>query len=212
MPLPFHRPADAVDFEALLGDCAQVRLLTVAPDGLPVCGLFHFLAGRAGVEFHMLRDNPQLADLRVRGGVIEADDYLAPVPSHWVERHDGTHFTSYFRMAQAGGEFAFAEAPAALASHFNRFLRKYQPEGGYDPYPEDGSAAARLRDYVLVSLTVSRLTTRWQLGQNHPPELRRKLVDKLRTRGRGGDPRCADEILRWLMTHPEVDGDPLKYE
>ena len=212
MPLPFHRPATGAEFEQLLADCAQVRLLTVADDGLPVCGLFHFLAGRDGLEFHLLRENPQLAQLRARGGVIEADDFLSPIPSHWVERHDGAHFASYYRMAQAAGDFAFDETPAALANHFNRFLRKYQPEGGYDPYPEGAAADASLGDYVKVTLTVTRLTTRWQLGQNHPPELRRKLVDKLRTRGRGADPRCADEILRWLMTHPEEDVDPLKYE
>ncbi len=212
MPLPFHRPADSADFYALLADCPLIRLLTVGDEGLPMCGLFHFLAGGDGIEFHILRGNPQLAHLRARGGVIEADDYLSPVPSHWVERHDGTHFTSYYRMAQAGGDFAFDEDGAALAVHFNRFLRKYQPEGGYDPYPEDDTAAERLPDYVLIRLTVNRLATRWQLGQNHPPELRRKLVDKLRTRGRGGDPRCADEILRWMMNHPEEDVDPLKYE
>lgn len=212
MSLPFHRPAAAADFFALLADCTLVRLLTVGDNGLPVCGLFHFLAGRDGIAFHILRTNPQLAHLRARGGVIEADDFLAPVPSHWVERHDGTNFTSYYRMAQADGEFTMDESPAALAIHFNRFLRKYQPEGGYDPFPEDDAAAELLREYVLVTLALSRLTTRWQLGQNHPPELRRKLVDKLRTRGRGGDPRCADEILRWLMTHPEEDVDPLKYE
>lgn len=212
MPLPFYRPADSADFYALLADCPLIRLLTVSDEGLPVCGLFHFLADCDGIEFHILRGNPQLAHLRARSGVIEADDYLSPVPSHWVERHDGTHFTSYYRMAQAGGDFAFDEDGAALAAHFNRFLRKYQPEGGYDPYPEDDTAAERLPDYVLIRLTVNRLATRWQLGQNHPPELRRKLVDKLRTRGRGGDPRCADEILRWMMNHPEEDVDPLKYE
>ncbi len=208
MPLLFHRPADAAEVDRLLTSAPALRLLTVGDDGAPTIGFFHFIGDRSALEFHIRKENPQLAHLRARPAALEADEYLTPIPSHWVDRFDGSAFAGYYRMAILHGEAEILETPEAVADHFARFLKKHQPEGAYE-LPRSATAGGA---HAVVRFTVRKLDARWQLGQHHPPELRRKLVDKLRTRGRAGDARAADEILGWLMAHPEGDGDPLKYE
>lgn len=207
--LPFDRPLDPAELRRLLDDCPVGRLLTVGPDGAPACGLHPFRLTATAVELHLLKENPQLAHLAAGSpAVFEADEFLAPIPSHWVDRHDGTAFALYYRVARVSGPVAIVDDPMALAEHFLACLERYQPEGGYDrPPPAPGLAR-----YALVRIDLARLSGRWQLGQHHPPELRRKLIDRLRTRGRQGDHKAADELLRWLMAHTEEDVDPLKYE
>jgi predicted FMN-binding regulatory protein PaiB len=210
---PFQRPIEAEELRRLLDECGHGRLITVDERGAPACGLFHFLAGPGWIEFHIRRDNPQQLHLGAgRGAVFEADDYLSPIPSHWLERHDGAAFTALYRLAVVSGRFSLDEDRAALAAHFTAFLRKYQPEGSYEPFSAEAAAGDSLSRFLLARLEIESVRGRWQLAQTRPPELRRKLADKLRTRGRGGDPRAADELLRWLMLHPEEDVDPLKYE
>jgi predicted FMN-binding regulatory protein PaiB len=211
--LPFQRPIEAEELRRLLADCGHGRLITVDAQGAPACGLFHFLAAPGRIEFHIRRDNPQ--QLHLRAGcraIFEADDYLSPIPSHWLDRHDGALFTAFYRLAVISGRFELEDDRAALADHFTEFLKKYQPEGSYEPFAPDATPDDSLSRFLLVRLEIEAVRGRWQLAQTHPPELRRKLADKLRTRGRGGDPKAADELLRWLMLHPEEDVDPLKYE
>ena len=213
MPIPFQRPIEAEELRRLLDDAGHGRLITVDGQGGPACGLFHFHAGPGWIEFHIRKDNPQ--QLHLREGckaVFEVDDYLAPIPSHWLDRHDGSAFTALYRLAVISGRFSLDEDRARLSAHFKSFLEKYQPEGSYEPFGGETAAGGGMSRFLLARLEIEAVRGRWQLLQNRPPELRRKLADKLRTRGRGLDPKAADELLRWLMLHPEEDVDPLKYE
>ena len=211
--LPFQRPIEAEELRRLLADCGHGRLITVDEQGAPACGLFHFLSGPGWIEFHIRRDNPQQLHLRAGGqALFEVDDYLSPIPSHWLDRHDGAAFTALYRLAVISGRITLEDDRAALAAHFNGFLRKYQPEGSYEPFAREAPGGDSLSRFLRGRLEIESVRGRWQLAQTHPPELRRKLADKLRTRGRGNDPKAADEMLRWLMLHPEADEDPLKYE
>lgn len=209
MPQLLQRPGELAALNDLLAASPVVRLLTVNPDGVPAAGMVHFTGDASLVEFHLRRDHPQLPHLAARPMALEADEYFTAVPSHWVDRFDGAALAPYYRLAVLHGESERVEAAETLAEHFTRFMAKYQPEGAYEPFSAGGGA---LQGFVLVRFKVNRVDFSWRLGQHHPPELRRKLIDKLRTRGRLGDQRAADEILQWLMTHPEGDLDPLKYE
>jgi len=53
-----------------------------------------------------------------------------------------------------------------------------------------------------VSLAVTRRRTKFKLGQNRPPETRRRVIDELRKRGRPSDQRAADALEWTLRPHP----------
>jgi predicted FMN-binding regulatory protein PaiB len=71
-------------------------------------------------------------------------------------------------------------------------MRRYQPEGGFRAIdPGDPLYRGALRQLVAVRLAVERVKVKFKLGQNRPPETRRKIVEFLRERGRPNDVRAA---------------------
>jgi predicted FMN-binding regulatory protein PaiB len=55
-----------------------------------------------------------------------------------------------------------------------------------------------------VRLDVERTRVKFKLGQNRPPQARRRIIAELRQRGRPADGRAAD-ALEWTLTTAPPD-------
>ena len=172
------------------------RLVTVGGDGTPHLGLYPFVRDAGAFELHMVREDEVAEDLRVRPAcVFEVDEPLGVIPSYWVHAEYGGSATAYHRTVIFECRGTVADDPAAVAAQQARLMRRYQPEGGFRAIdPEDPLYRGALRQLAAVRLTVERVKVKFKLGQNRPPETRRKIVEFLRERGRPNDVRAAEAL------------------
>jgi uncharacterized protein len=169
------------------------RLITVGADGTPHVGLYPFVRDDKIVDLHVVREDEVAVDLRARPRcVFEVDDPLGVIPSYWVHAEYGGSATAYHRTVIFECSATVVDDPAAVAAQQQRLMSRYQPEGGFRAIdPDDPLYRGALRQLAAVRLTVERVRTKFKLGQNRPPETRRKVVQFLRERGRPNDARAA---------------------
>ena len=172
------------------------RLITVGADGIPHVGLYPFVRRDTTVDLHVVRDDEVAADLRARPRcVFELDEPLGVIQSYWVHAEYGGSATAYHRTVIFECTGRVVDDPAAVAEQQRRLMARYQPEGGFRPIdPDDPLYRGALRQLAAVRLTVERVRIKFKLGQNRPPETRRKVIQFLRERGRPNDARAAEAL------------------
>jgi len=172
------------------------RLITVGADGTPHVGLYPFVRCDTTVDLHVVRDDEVAVDLRARPRcVFELDEPLGVIPSYWVHAEYGGSATAYHRTVIFECTATVIEDPAAVAAQQQRLMARYQPEGGFRAIdPDDPLYRGALRQLAAVRLTVERVRIKFKLGQNRPPETRRKIIEFLRERGRPSDARAAEAL------------------
>ena len=172
------------------------RLISVGADGTPHVGLYPFVRGERTIDLHLVREDEVAVDLRARPRcVFEVDEPLGVIPSYWVHAEYGGSATAYHRTVIFECSAIVMDDPALVAAQQQRLMARYQPEGGFRAIdPDDPLYRGALRQLAAVRLAVERVRTKFKLGQNRPPETRRKVVQFLRERGRPSDARAADAL------------------
>ncbi len=162
-------------------------LLTVKEVGVNI-GIFnHHLKGDK-LYLHLQKDDEQLVDLgknpRCQFVIYE---FLAVIPSHWVEARYGGAATSYYRYLEFDCEAKILEIDAFVKA-LRGMLEHYQPEGKYDPIEKDSKLyKGSIAQIVGLELTSIATRSKWKLGQNRPTETRLKVARHLFERGLPGD-------------------------
>jgi predicted FMN-binding regulatory protein PaiB len=181
------------------------RLVTLGDDGTPHLGLYPFVYDGATVDLHLVRADEQVQDLKARPRcLLEVDEVLGVIPSYWVHPRYAGSATAYHRTVMFECEARVVEDPEAVAAQQRRLLARYQPEGGYAPLdPADPLYRGALGQLAAVRLGITRCRAKFKLGQNRPPEARRRIIAELRKRGRPNDQRTAD-ALEWTIEVQKV--------
>jgi len=176
------------------------RLVTVGEDGTPHVGLYPFVGDAEVVDLHLVREDELVADLQARPRcVFEVDEVLGVIPSYWVSAEYGGAATAYHRTVIFECRATVVADPTAVAEQQVRLLARYQPEGGFRALrADDPLYQAALERLAAVRLRVERTRVKFKLGQNRPPQARRRIIDELRRRGRPADARAAD-ALAWTL-------------
>lgn len=176
------------------------RLITVGEGGMPHVGLYPFVYDGAAVDLHLVREDELAVDLAAHPQcVFEVDEVLGVIPSYWVSAEYGGSATAYHRTVIFECQGTVVADPAAVVDQQVRMLARYQPEGGFRPLdPTDPLYRGALERLAAVRLRVLRTRVKFKLGQNRPPQSRRRIIDELRKRGRPADGRAAD-ALEWTL-------------
>ena len=178
------------------------RLITVGEGGMPHVGLYPFVSDGLSVDLHLVREDELALDLAVRPRCLfEVDEVLGVIPSYWVSSEYGGSATAYHRTVIFECHGTVVADPTAVVDQQARMLARYQPEGGFRPLnAADPLYRGALEKLAAVRLHVQRTRVKFKLGQNRPPESRRRIIDELRKRGRPADGRAAD-ALEWTLRH-----------
>jgi predicted FMN-binding regulatory protein PaiB len=175
----------AEEARSFAAESLGARLVTVQDDGMPAVGTYPFLATPDGFEIHLPSGDEQLEHLRARPrAALAFGDVLTFVPSWWEDERSALGADLYHRSVVFEVQAELVREPGPLHDHLARLLAHYQPEGRYEPptpgHPLYTAPAARL---TLARLTTLRVRTKYKLGQNRPPEVRRDIAARLRERG-----------------------------
>ena len=192
----YYADIPGTEVEAFVDAQELGRVITVGADGMPHVGLYPFVRTARTVDLHMVRQDEIAVDLRARPRcVFEVDEPLGVIPSYWVHAEYGGSATAYHRTVIFECTASVVDDPTAVAAQQQRLMARYQPEGGFRSIdPDDALYRGALAQLAAVQLTIERVRTKFKLGQNRPPETRRKVVQFLRERGRPNDARAAEAL------------------
>lgn len=204
----YYADVPDAEIDRFVGSQELVRLVTVGVDGTPHLGLYPFVYDGGTFDLHLVRADEQVQDLkRNPRGLLEVDEVLGVIPSYWVHAEYAGSATAYHRTVIFECTASVREDPTAVAAQQRRLLARYQPEGGFRPLdPGDPLYRGAMAQLAAVSLAVTRRRAKFKLGQNRPPETRRRVIDELRKRGRPSDQRAAD-ALEWTLDHTPRDAN-----
>jgi uncharacterized protein len=191
-------PSETVD--GFVDSMEMGRLVTVSPEGLPHIGLYPFVYLSAAIELHVNRRDEQYVDLKARSRCLfEVDDVLGVIPSYWIHPENAVMATAYHRTVVFECDAVVSEDPALLGEQQTRLLARYQPQGGFRAVGGSESLyRGAIASIVAIRLTVRERRVKWKLGQNRPAEVRAKVAEELRKRGRPNDARAA-AALQWTI-------------
>ena len=191
-------PADEID--RFVRSQELGRLVTVSADGTPHLGLYPFTYDGAAFEVHLVRRDEQIADLQARSRCLfEVDEVLGTIPSYWVDPDNAIMATAYHRTVIFECDATVSGDAGELAAQQMRLLARYQPEGGFRPVtPDDPMYRGAIEHIAAVRLDVRACRAKFKLAQNRPANVRARLVEALRKRGRPSDERAAEALL-WTI-------------
>jgi predicted FMN-binding regulatory protein PaiB len=149
---------------------------------------------------HLVRRDEQIADLQARSRCLfEVDEVLGTIPSYWVDPDNAIMATAYHRTVIFECDATVSGDAGELAAQQMRLLARYQPEGGFRPVTaDDPMYRGAIEHIAAVRLDVRACRAKFKLAQNRPANVRARLVEALRKRGRPGDERAAGALL-WTI-------------
>ncbi|AOZ91972.1 pyridoxamine 5'-phosphate oxidase family protein [Paenibacillus crassostreae] len=190
---------DEVEVNQFLSDMSFGFLGTVTEDGRPRVtplnfvydqGCFYFHGSRVGEKMNHLRSNDQVS-------FTVADEY-ALIPSYFSDPAMACPATAYFKSVTASGNAVILEDLVEKGRIFTLFMKKLQPEGGYDPIdPADPRYASRLRSVVMVKIIANHLSAKFKFGQNLSEPAMNKVINGLETRDRTRDQETIDHMKKY---------------
>ena len=186
--------------EAFVRERELGRLVTVSANGFPHIGLYPFANKEDVIEMHLNHADEQFADLKASPRcVFEVDEVLGVIPSYWVHPENAVMATAYHRTVIFECEATVSQDASVLAEQQMRLLARYQPEGRFRPVtPDDPLYRGAIAHIAAVRLDIRGRRVKFKLAQNRSPEVRAKIVEELRKRGRPNDARAAD-ALEWTI-------------
>jgi len=197
-------PEGAID--SLLAGARLCRLITSGEE-LPHIGLYPFVHEPGSFALHLHRADEQIADLRERPRcVVEVDEVLSTIPSHWIDPENAMFATAFHRTAVFECRAELVDDAPGVAQVQREFMQRYQPEGDYHPVAWDDAMYSKvIKILVGVRLSVERVRVKFKLGQNRDFDTRALVARRLRERALGVDVQTAAAIeetiaLRWTTT------------
>jgi len=191
------------EIEAFLQEMTFGFLGTYGEDGYPhmtplnfayANGAFYMHGSRVGQKMNNLRANP-----RVTFAVAKE---FALIPSYWIDPEIACPATAFFKSVFVRGEAVVVEEAEEKASAFEAFMRKLQPEGGYEPItPDHPRYAKELKAVALLKIVVHDMTAKFKFGQNWSETRIEDIAGRLDDRGRGLDAETAELMKRFCPHH-----------
>lgn len=187
------------DVIELVREQRLLRLVTIGADGSPAVGLHVFCHDGFAFEIHLVRQDPQLADLRAgRPCVIEVDDTLSTIPHHWVDPDDVSHADQFYRSASFTVDAETTEDAGQLVDHLQRLVARYEgaAAGGVDV--GHLQYAHYLQRLALARFTTRSVKSKFKFGQGTQPANVAAMIAGLRDRRDALDEKTAALTERFL--------------
>ncbi|MFO0598772.1 MAG: pyridoxamine 5'-phosphate oxidase family protein [Myxococcaceae bacterium] len=191
--IEFH--GTAAQGEALFREFPVMQLAGCTEDGLPVLKTLNGVVEGDEVCFHASPAGEKTS-LLGRPVVVQVEETVARLPSHFLDAERACPATTLYRSAQVHGVLQPITEPARKARVLQALMEKLQPEGGYVPLDAESPLyRAQVKGLLVAGVSLSGVTTKLKLMQNKKPAERAQVLEKLWQRGEPGDAR-AIELIR----------------
>jgi nitroimidazol reductase NimA-like FMN-containing flavoprotein (pyridoxamine 5'-phosphate oxidase superfamily) len=141
----------------LLKTCHVGRLGTIGSDGYPIVKPVNFAYHAGKIYFHTALAGEKIEDIRRDNRVC----FEVDLPIAFVRAVNQPCEAAYlYRSVIIKGRASLAEDHGERTQAFKSLMDKYQPEGGYGPYP-----AEKLAMTGIVRIDVEEMTGKEDLGK-----------------------------------------------
>jgi uncharacterized protein len=146
----------------LLDDCHVGRLGTNGLDGYPMVKPLNFAYADGKIYFHSAREGEKIDDIKRDNRVcFEADLPIALVKA--AENPCGAEYL--YRSVIIKGRTVIVEDEAERLKGLNLLMDKYQPEGGFGPFPDE-----KLKLTAVIRIDIEEITGKEDLGKDYIEE------------------------------------------
>jgi nitroimidazol reductase NimA-like FMN-containing flavoprotein (pyridoxamine 5'-phosphate oxidase superfamily)/GNAT superfamily N-acetyltransferase len=184
-------PARALE---LLARAPVVHLATTTPEGAPVLRALDAALLDDGVHFHGARAGEK-ARCMGRPAVVSAVEVVAHVPSWMVHPTRPCPASTLYRSVQVHGTLREVTEPAAKVRALHALMRRWQPEGRYEPLDPSREHDRRELEATLVfAVDLAQVDGKEKLCQNRRPEEALGILSGLWARGSAGDVEAIEAI------------------
>lgn len=157
-------------------------------------GNFYFHGSHAGGKMEAIRNQPQVC--------FTVADEFALIPSYFSDPHLACPATAYFKSVTAFGTAEPVSDIEEKAVVLSLFMKKLQPEGGYDEItPEDPKYRSRLKGVALIRITPNEMTAKFKFGQNLKEDERTGIMNGLTERGGERDAETIELMKKYCPHH-----------
>ena len=151
---------DAAVIIDILNSCHTGRLGTVGADGWPMVKPLNFAYHEGRIYFHCALEGEKIDDIRRDNRVcFEVDLPLAYVKG---SSENPCRAEYLYRSVIVRGRAKIVEERAERLLALDSLMRKYQPEGGYGPYPEEKLALT-----CIVRIDIEDMSGKEDLGKDY---------------------------------------------
>ncbi|WP_079909878.1 pyridoxamine 5'-phosphate oxidase family protein [Paenibacillus sp. 32352] len=176
---------DKKETELFLQEMSFGVLGTIGEDGWPELTPLNFVYYEDRIYFHGSKIGQKMKNLKREARVTfaVAKEY-AIIPSYFLDPRLACPATAYFKSVLIKGTAEMVEDAGEKAGALQAFMRKLQPEGGYEPIdPSDSDYASQLKATGVVRIRVSEMSSKYKFGQNLTEPRFTQVTDGLQQRG-----------------------------
>ncbi|MCI3921596.1 pyridoxamine 5'-phosphate oxidase family protein [Paenibacillus sp. TRM 82003] len=193
------------EIERFLDEMSFGFLGTLGADGYPHMTPLNFVYANEAFYMHGSRAGQKMVNLKANEKVTfaVAKEY-ARIPSYWLDPEVACPATAFFKSVFVRGEAVIVEDAEEKAAAFEAFMRKLQPEGGYDPItPEHPRYAKELKAVAVIKIKVDDMTAKFKFGQNWSEDRTTHVTHALTERNEPLDAETAELMRRFCPMHRE---------
>lgn len=160
------------------------RLATVDGRGYPQVIPMNFALLDGSVYMHSHTRGEKLDNMErdPRSG-FEVDREFAFLPSYFSSPTDASMADTLYASVVIKGESSLVRDRREMAGALNALMRKYQPEGGYEPVREDMDS---LDHVAVIRMRPEQVRGKYKIGQHMGRADRAALAEKILERGAPG--------------------------
>lgn len=150
------------------------RIATIDKDGYPQVIPMNFVFLNDMIYMHSHTKGEKLDNIK-RGAKVgfEVDRELEFLPSYFTSPHDASVADTLYISVVIKGIASIVQDRAEKALALNALMKKYQPEGGYEPIMPDFSV---LNHVSVIRIEPNQIRGKYKIGQTLPPKKRTELA------------------------------------
>ncbi|MFE5320343.1 pyridoxamine 5'-phosphate oxidase family protein [Paenibacillus sp. NPDC056579] len=176
---------DSEETAQFLHEMSYGFLGTVGEGGWPEITPLNFVYTGGSLYFHGSKVGQKMTNLKsdTRVTFAVAKEY-AIIPSYFLDPKLACPATAYFKSVMIKGRAEIVTEPGEKATALAAFMKKLQPEGGYEPIDaEDKDYAAQLKATSIVRIRIEEMTAKYKFGQNLKEPKFTRITEGLQHRG-----------------------------
>ncbi|WP_409346202.1 pyridoxamine 5'-phosphate oxidase family protein [Paenibacillus sp. MBLB4367] len=205
----FSMAEEREEVERFLEEMTFGFLGTAGEDGFPHIKPINYVFHKGSFYIHGSKIGQKMTDIRQdeRVSFAVAKEY-AIIPSYFSDPKFACPATSFFKSVYITGRATVLEDIAEKAEALEAFMRKLQPEGGYDPITqEDEAYVPRIRGVAVMKIEVESMNAKFKFGQNQPQAKMETIAAALEQRGRELDPETAELMRKYCPHHANTPAE-----
>jgi len=181
--------SDAKEIQELLDSCEYGVLSLVdlnnKPYSVPISFFYYenniyFHSATNGKKVDIIKENPYACFVAVKP--------YSFLPSYFKNEKVACFAGQAYASVYFEGKINEINNNAKKCEYLNNLMKKYQPEGGYDPIEyENVNYAKTIENVVLFQLKTSYVSAKFKFDQHRSKDNNKDLISKLKNRGTKAD-------------------------